>query len=202
MLLEHYEFGKMMRTPSFTNDVLFFVVDEAHCMSQWGHDFRKKYGELEQLWSFVPIDVPILATSATMTPQVLAEIQVLLKFSADRLYFLNLGNDRPNITPIVCLMRGSAKDLEALEFLLDEAKSGEELESTLVYVNTRKLALRSYLYLKAKLPVHLHDQIDFIHGHRSKRAKALVMQRFREGKIKILCATEVAGMVSFVASLV
>jgi superfamily II DNA helicase RecQ len=49
MCLEHPKFSKLMRTPEFTRNILAFVVDETHCISQWGNLFRQKYAELGKL---------------------------------------------------------------------------------------------------------------------------------------------------------
>ncbi|KAF8240043.1 hypothetical protein L208DRAFT_1164063, partial [Tricholoma matsutake] len=68
MCLEHPKFSKLMCTLKFTQDILAFVVDEAHCIFQWGNLFWKKYADIRKLWSFIPDYVPILATSATMPP--------------------------------------------------------------------------------------------------------------------------------------
>jgi superfamily II DNA helicase RecQ len=91
-----------MHTPSFTQDILAFVVNEAHCISQWGNLFQKKYAGLGEGQSFVPDYVPILATSATMPPHILNDIQLKLCLSETRTFTINLGNNQPNITPILC----------------------------------------------------------------------------------------------------
>ena len=93
MCLEHPKFSKLMRTPKFTQDILAFVVDEAHCISQWGDLFRKKYADLWKLRSFVPDYVPILATSATMPPHILNDIWLKLCLSETCTFTVNLGND-------------------------------------------------------------------------------------------------------------
>ncbi len=196
MILGHPEFSKLMRSPEYMKDVLMIVVDEAHCITQWGQDFREQFAQVEKIRSFVARTVPFLAASATLPPLVLSDIQLKLNFSTERLFTINLGNDRHNITTIVSCMDGAAKDLRALDFVLGEAALGSELIRTIVYVNTRDLALLSWLHLRDLLPTELHHQIDFIHGKRSPCAKRRVMRRFRNGDIKILCATEVAGMVS------
>ncbi len=177
-------------------DVALIVINEAHCISQWGADFRMKFGELEKLCSYIALDIPILAASATLTPTVLAEVQQKLSYSADNTYLLDLGNDRHNIMPIVSHMK-TARNLTALDFVLDKAlcESGQPLVRTLIYVNTRELAENTWSHLARQLPADLRHQVEFIHARRSQRAKKRAMHWFCNGDIKILCATEVIGMV-------
>ena len=197
MCLEHPKFSKLMRTPKFTQDILAFVVDEAHCISQWGDLFRKKYADLGKLRSFVPDYVPILATSATMPPHILNDIRLKLCLSETCTFTVNLGNDRPNITPILCRMHGAANDLDALNFAIDGAHdpSTKLFIRTMIYFNTRDLAYKGYKHLCALVPAERQAQIDFLHAGRTRRAKRKVMKEFKGGKVAILCATEIAGMV-------
>ncbi|KAH9928419.1 P-loop containing nucleoside triphosphate hydrolase protein [Amylocystis lapponica] len=195
MLADHPLFSKLMRSPEFTKDILSIVVDEAHCIAQWGESFRKKYIELNKLRSYLPIHVPILATSATMPPHVLTDVKTTLCFPESRTYIRNLGNDRPNITPIVCRMQGAAKDLNAINFVVDEARAGRPLLPTIVFFNTRDLTMQGCRHLRALLPEDVpHDQIDFFNSMRSRGTRREVMARFRLGIIKILCSTEAAAM--------
>ncbi len=195
MLLEHPEFSKLMRNPEFTQDITTIVVDEVHCISQWGDDFRKSYQQLNKLRSCVAIDVPFLAASATLPPTVLAEVQLYLCISMERMFLVNLGNDRHNITPAICRMRGGAKDLPALDFLTDEAVLGTPLKRTIVFFNARETTYNAYKYIQRLLPEDIKDQVDFVHSGRSPGAINDTMARFRCNETKILFATEAAGMV-------
>ena len=123
MCLEHLKFSKLMRNPEFMWNILAFVVDEAHCISQWDDLFWKKYAELGKLRSFVPDYVPILVTSATMPPHILHNIQLKLCLTKSQTFTVNLGNNRPNITPIICWMHGTANDLDVLNFSIEEANA-------------------------------------------------------------------------------
>ncbi|GBE83952.1 hypothetical protein SCP_0510110 [Sparassis crispa] len=194
MCLEHAAFSALMRSPEFMKNIASIVVDEAHCISQWGGDFRKKFAELEKLRSFVPRHIPFLITSATLPPPVLSEVHSKLHFDAESTFHLNLGNDRPNITPIVQRLSGGASALNNLDFLVKDAASGTLLTRTIVFFNTRKLAQAASEYLQSKLPDDMKDQVNFLHACRTKNARKRVMKEFREGKINILCATEAAGM--------
>jgi len=72
-----------------------FAIDEAHCISEWGHDFRPEYRELKKLRKHLP-DVPIMALTATATERVRADIIKELKFRDARAYVASFN--RPNLT--------------------------------------------------------------------------------------------------------
>jgi superfamily II DNA helicase RecQ len=183
-----------MRSAEFTKNICVIPIDKAHCISQWGNGFRKAFGELGRLRSFVPTSVPILATSATLQPLVLCDIQSRLDFSVQETFLVNLGNHRANITNILMPMR-SANDFGALNFLADEALSGQPLRRTIVFFNTRDLVYKGSQYLKQLLPEARQHEINFLHAGHNRRARCKVLRDFRERKISILCATEAAGMV-------
>ncbi|KAJ3553996.1 hypothetical protein NM688_g3333 [Phlebia brevispora] len=193
MALDHSEFSSLVRDPEFMKDCLTVVVDEAHCISQWGPDFRKQYNQLQDLRASVPLGVPFFAASATLPPTVRSDVKAKLGFVKSRTYQVNLGNDKPNIFPIICRMKGASGDLQALDFVVQEGRDGGELVRTIVFVNSCNLALEACEHLRRLVP-NLRNQIGFLHAGRSKRSRRQVMRRFRKGQIKILCATEAAGM--------
>ena len=175
------------------------VVDEAHCIKQWGAEFRKQYSSLETLRSFVPRGVPVLATSATMPPETLKHVRSVLGITAEKSFHLNLGNDRHNIIPIVWPMDGAAADLAALDFIV----CGRELPlRTIVYFNDKRLAMRACNYLRNLLAPSKAHIVDVLHASRGLRAKKEVMEHFRSGKVRVLCATEAVGMVRRRCSLI
>jgi superfamily II DNA helicase RecQ len=195
MCIEHQKFSKLLRTPEFTKHILAIVIDEVHCVSQWGDKFRKTFNELGRLRSYVPVSVPFLATSVTLPPHILGEIELKLCFSPARTLLVNLGNDRLNITPMVCHMRGTSSDLAALDFSVDEARAGAPLVRTFIFFNTRDLTQKAFNHLLGLVPVQLQPQIGFLHAGQTKRARAKVMMDFDEGRIDILCATEAVAMI-------
>lgn len=194
MCLEHPQFSKLLRSAEFTKNVSTIVIDEAHCISQWGESFRKKYAELGKLRSYVPDSVPFLVTSATLPPLMLDEVLQKLCFSMKRTFFVNLGNERLNITPVICRLHGAAKDLDTLNFTIDEAQE-QHLQRTVIFFKTRDLTYKGYKHLQTLLPPDKQDRITFLHSGRTNRARTKVLHDFRDGKTDILCATEAAGMV-------
>ncbi|KAJ7320972.1 P-loop containing nucleoside triphosphate hydrolase protein [Mycena albidolilacea] len=197
MCLEHDKFRQLLNTPAFAKKIAAFVIDEAHCISQWGDEFRTEYAELGTLRAFVPLKVPFMIASATLPPLVLAEVRKSLHISTDTAYHDNLGTDRPNIAWFVHHMKGAKSDLEALEFLIRTRGSENaiiELVQSMVFFDDINLAMEALEHLRDLLPPHLRGSIALYHSRRSKRSKQIIMDKFRKGEIKILLATEAAGM--------
>jgi len=81
--------------------VSFITVDEAHCISQWGYDFRPSYLQIAQIRKLVP-DVPVLALTATATPQVVDDIQERLKVQKDQSFnVFKMSFERKNLAYVV-----------------------------------------------------------------------------------------------------
>lgn len=117
MCLVHPDFRLFLSNSVLANEVLMVVIDEAHCISQWGGEFRKEYANLHKLRSFFPTHVPFLVTSATLPPSVIRDLQQNLNFDIDDTFFINLGNDRPNIHMSTATV-SSSRDYPALVPLL------------------------------------------------------------------------------------
>jgi len=199
MCFEHEAFRKILKEESFNKDICAIIVDEAHCISQWGGDFCKVYALLEKLRAFFPLGIPILATSATLNQPALRDVRLKLAIDAEASFFLNLGNDRPNIAMHVKRINGS-DDYESLRSHLAEGvSSADDFKKTIVFTNTVNGTQRTCKKVREFFPKSLRKYVDYLHAHRTPAAKKRVMRRFRQGKVKILIATEAAGMVSKVA---
>ncbi|KAK7031813.1 P-loop containing nucleoside triphosphate hydrolase protein [Favolaschia claudopus] len=196
-VLEIDQFRQLISTPAFAKKIAAFVIDEAHCISQWGEDFRPEYSKLGTLRAFVPLHVPFLFASATLPPLVLEEVRKSLHIFPESSYHVNLGTDRPNIAWFVQHMKGAKSDLDALNFLVDAQGSEDaiiELIQSMVFFDDINLAMDALEHLRDLLPRHMRGAIALYHSRRSKRSKRIIMEKFRKGEIKILLATEAAGM--------
>lgn len=202
MCLGHERFRNTL-TSSFKN-VSTIVVDEAHCISQWGDDFREEYGQLGKLRSLFPPSIPILATTATLTPEAVNDVQQKLGIDPHKSFFLNLGNDRPNISYAVHCVK-TPDDFNSLKTFLTRSpglpQTPDDLLKTIIFVNSRAASQICARYIQEWLPDHLKDQVDYIHALRSPFTRRRVMERFRKGDKRLIVATEVAGMVCVVISL-
>jgi superfamily II DNA helicase RecQ len=198
MCLEHEVFRKILKDDIFNKDICAIIIDEAHCISQWGGDFRKTYALLEKLRAFFPSNIPILATSATLNKPAFQDVRSKLGIDAETSFFLNLGNDRPNVSMHVQHINGS-DDYEALRaHLAAGVSTADNIKKTIVFTNTVNSTQTTCKKVRQFFPKPLRHYVDYLHAHRTPSAKKRVMRRFRQGKIKILIATEAAGMVSTV----
>ena len=109
--------------------VSFITVDEAHCISQWGYDFRPSYLEIRNLRKLKP-EAPVLALTATATPEVIEDIQRQLDFQRPESNVFHMSYERKNLAYIV--RRATDKDEQLLHIL-------QSVEGcAIVYVRSRK----------------------------------------------------------------
>ncbi|PIL35264.1 transporter [Ganoderma sinense ZZ0214-1] len=198
MCLQHAGARETLRAVGLADGFMGFVVDEAHCISQWGGDFRPDYSQLSVLRTFVPQRrAPIAAFSATMAPGVISEVEESLLINPATSFYLNLGNNRANIYLQVFALENSL-DFAALDALLPlgTVSRAADVPKTIIFANSRRMTLRiwSYLCEKLRLPVAGRLPIAFLHAYRRQRARVRVMDAFVSGEVRILVATEAAGM--------
>lgn len=200
MCLKDDRFRQILSDPKYSSHLAAVIVDEAHCISQWGDKFREEYSKLGTLRALVPSRVPFLVTSATLPPLVLAQVRTTMHMQTSTLYHVDVGIDRPNITWESRRMKGAMSDLESLRFLLPKSCGGEgqegELPQSLVFGDNINDLMTCAKFLRTEAPEHLRSRIVCYHSHRTARTKRLVLRLYREGIIKILLMTEAAGMVS------
>ncbi len=162
--------------------IALFAIDEAHCVSQWGHDFREEYAGLKILKTLRP-DVPILALTASATPTVLNDISKNLQlYKPERSVY---GFYRPNLYYQVETCADEENKIEWLKQSLRQTQDGR----IIIYCGTRKVTEELSQMLQEDF-----SQVDFYHAGLSTKERTRVQEEYTRGRLRILVATNAFGM--------
>ena len=171
--------GFLERLHGLEHGIALFAIDEAHCVSQWGHDFRPEYVQLGQLRGLFP-GVPIIACTATADPETRDDVRLRLGLADAGVYIT--GFDRPNIRYTVVEKREPLHQL--LQFL-----AGHEGESGIVYCLSRKRTEE----VADKLRAHGVNAAAYHAGLRAD-ARRRVQDAFARDDVHVVVATVAFGM--------
>ncbi|HPI86047.1 MAG TPA: ATP-dependent DNA helicase RecQ [Bacteroidales bacterium] len=158
--------------------VCLLAVDEAHCISQWGYDFRPPYLKIADIRQFLP-GVPVLALTATATPGVISDIQKNLAFRAENVFRKSF--ERKNLTYAV--IREEDKNSRLLRILKKVPGVG------IIYVRNRKRTVETATFL-CKQGI----KADFYHAGLDMAARSRKQEAWIREDIRIICATNAFGM--------
>ncbi len=163
--------------------VSLFVIDEAHCISQWGHAFRPDYLRLQSVIHDLG-NPPLLALTATAPPEVQNDIcHALHRPHMTRLIY---PMDRPNIGLFV---KKAETEEEKNDYLLQTVTTYDI--PTLIYFSSRKQAEKMAKELAEALP---DRRIAFYHGEMAQEDRIVVQQQFMNDQIDLVCCTSAFGM--------
>ncbi|MGM0110298.1 DNA helicase RecQ [Enterococcus sp. DIV0187] len=173
--LESADFRELLRYVP----IELLAVDEAHCISQWGHDFRPSYLKLAETIANFDQQPTIIALTATATPQVADDISNLLHISKEN--EIKTGFARENLAFQVVK---DQKDLYLTEYLkLNQGQSG------IIYASTRKEVERLYHLLK-----HQQFSVGKYHGGLNDAERMQNQEDFLFDRIEVMIATNAFGM--------
>ncbi|MFY9153814.1 MAG: ATP-dependent DNA helicase RecQ [Prolixibacteraceae bacterium] len=159
-------------------DVNLIAVDEAHCISQWGYDFRPSYLKIAELRELLP-DIPVLAVTATATSQVIDDIQDQLKFKTKNV--LRTSYFRGNL---VYLVRNEEDKVNYLLKAVQKAKG-----TGIVYVKSRKQTREiSDSLRKNKISA------DYYHAGLSSKIRSSKQEAWKNGSCRVIVSTNAFGM--------
>jgi ATP-dependent DNA helicase RecQ len=177
MLQVDYIFKKLQQL-----NIALFVVDEAHCISQWGYDFRTDYLKLGEIRK--QLQSPLtLALTATATAEVTKDIIVTLDIHQAAIFETTI--DRPNIAlKIECYEDIKAKQLAVISHLQNLKGPG------IIYFSSKRLAEQTVDILKA----NGISKVMAYHGGMTHEDRILIQQQFLYGQVDYICATSAFGM--------
>ena len=158
--------------------VSLLVVDEAHCISQWGYDFRPSYLHIADIRPLLP-KVPVLALTATATPEVVSDIQARLRFPRENVF--RVGFERPNLAYIV--RRCEDKQAQMLGWLRNVPGTA------VVYVRMRKRTREIAQFLQEN-----GISADYYHAGLSEELKNRKQADWKEDRTRVIVSTNAFGM--------
>ncbi len=178
-----YVSPERLKTEIFVNylkrmNVSMFAIDEAHCISQWGYDFRPPYLQIAEIRSHFP-DVSILALTATATPEVVQDIQDKLAFSQKNVFQKSFKRD--NLTYMV--VKEQNKMGRMIRVINHYPGTG------IVYVRNRRKTKEIAEYIKA------HGiSADFYHAGLTSELRDSKQNDWMSGKTRVIVSTNAFGM--------
>lgn len=159
-------------------DICMIAVDESHCISQWGYDFRPSYLHIADVRDLVP-NVPVLALTATATPEVVEDIQRQLRFRTDVVYKKSF--ERKNLSYVV--RKTDDKMGQMLKIL--QSVPG----TSIVYVRSREKTKTIADWLKKQ-----NISADHFHAGLSQESKDRKQEAWKSGACRVIVSTNAFGM--------
>lgn len=159
-------------------NVTLITVDEAHCISQWGHDFRPAYRTIGELRRLFP-GVPVLALTATATPAVVSDIQQQLGFEQENCFSMSFG--RKNLVYVV--RRTENKEQELLHILRNIPGSA------IIYTLNRKKTKEICNHLVAN-----NITAEYYHAGLAPESKDAKEEAWKSGRARVMVSTNAFGM--------
>lgn len=174
--------------------VSVLAIDEAHCVTEWGHDFRPEFSRLGELRTVLP-NVPVMALTATATPRVRDDLARLLKLRPARTRTWVASFERPNLKFSCERMKPSMATLEAARLATAACVTGTTGKGghAIVYVLTIRQAEEVAKKLASDRKLSAIG-VKAYHGKMKLEERAQVLTGFMDGSVKVVVATVAFGM--------
>lgn len=169
---------EIFRTKLRSMKVSMITVDESHCISQWGYDFRPAYLKIAEIRELLP-EVPVLALTATATLEVVTDIQARLKFREGNVFRMSF--ERKNLAYIV---RKTDNKTKEIPYILQRISG-----SAIIYVRNRRRTKEI-----TELLMNEGITADFYHAGLDNAVKDLRQKRWQSGEVRVMVATNAFGM--------
>ncbi len=163
--------------------ISFFAVDEAHCISEWGHDFRPEYRRLREMMIQINPDIPVIALTATATPKVQSDIVKNLDLHNPNIFISSFN--RPNLYyEVLPKIKKTQTDESIVRFI-----KGMKTKSGIIYTLNRKTTeeLADILMANGIKAVAYHAGLD-------SKLRADRQDQFLNEDVQVICATIAFGM--------
>lgn len=158
------------------------VIDEAHCISQWGHEFRPDYLRIKEAHNQIG-NPPILALTATATPDVQKDIVQHLEMKQPEKVIFPI--DKTNLSFVVEEIAYVEEKLDRLKVLIEKYPV-----PTMIYFSSRKTAEQ----VAEKLQHSISGEVGYYHGGLSTEDRVLIQEQFMRNELQVICCTSAFGM--------
>jgi ATP-dependent DNA helicase RecQ len=176
---ERFESGEFLSLIDSLS-ISLIAIDEAHCMSQWGHDFRPSYRSIASIIKKMPIKPVVTAFTATATEEVTEDIATLLSMKKSNVYVT--GFKRENLA--LSMVRGANKE----DFIFNYIEENKD-QAGIIYAATRKEVENVYLFLHKR-----GYSVGKYHAGLSEEERLTSQEKFLYDDLSIMVATNAFGM--------
>lgn len=188
-----YVTPERFRKPEFLDviakrDVRLLAVDEAHCISEWGHDFRPDYTKLAELREVMGNPTTI-ALTATATPEVQQDIVRQLGLQPEQMTMFHEGIDRPNLSLNVVDVWDTDEKIESMQSVFERWLTPETSGSGIVYFTL----IRTLEEFSNRLHQEGVSHVCY-HGDLDRRNRRAIQEDFMNGRNRLVLATNAFGM--------
>lgn len=188
----------VLSNPTYACRLINVVIDEGHCVTEWGGDFRPDYALLGLLRGRIRSGLAVTVATATLPRNISFDIHEKFRLSKDTVY-IEMSNNRPNIALSVRPIFRPLETFGDLAFLLPpKIMSVKDIPCQLVYFNSRIEAEDAADKLRSFLPgdeLRRTDCVAFYHSRIGEKRKRELEEKLLRDEVRILCCTDAVGMV-------